>query len=201
MQFSGQRPSDSLIKTAVLLFFVILVVADLMVAVVLLTRPVEEQKVVVVSPTSEPALFLPLIGNEGPPGNSVIAYPAASSPTPAPNFSTTAQTYVVKPGDTIYKISNQFGVSQEDLIKANNIKDKNLIYAGQELVIPPSTTQVPTAASTLTTETPAVVLNTMTTTPEATAPFITATPTPLPTITVTPAPGMPTPTSTLSGFD
>ena len=45
------------------------------------------------------------------------------------------RTYIVKPGDTIYGISNQFGVSSIDLATLNNI-NANTIYVGQELIIP-----------------------------------------------------------------
>lgn len=43
--------------------------------------------------------------------------------------------YVVKRGDNLSKISKQFGVSVNDIAQANNIKDINKIYAGQELSI------------------------------------------------------------------
>ena len=36
------------------------------------------------------------------------------------------QTYTVKKGDTLYGISNQFGVSVVDLKNLNNLKDNNL---------------------------------------------------------------------------
>lgn len=45
------------------------------------------------------------------------------------------QTYTVKAGDTLYGISNQFGVSIIDLINQNNIKN-NIIQVGQVLTIP-----------------------------------------------------------------
>ena len=35
-------------------------------------------------------------------------------------------TYTVKPGDTLYGISNQFGVSVTELAETNNIKGSNL---------------------------------------------------------------------------
>jgi LysM repeat protein len=43
--------------------------------------------------------------------------------------------YVVKSGDTLYGISNQFGVSVSDLINVNNVDPKRL-QIGQELIIP-----------------------------------------------------------------
>ncbi len=45
------------------------------------------------------------------------------------------QTYTVKRGDTLYGISNQYGVSVIDLINLNNIKN-NVIQVGQVLMIP-----------------------------------------------------------------
>lgn len=43
--------------------------------------------------------------------------------------------YIVKPGDTLYGISNQFGVSANDLAKKNNVTASNL-KVGQVLIIP-----------------------------------------------------------------
>ena len=46
--------------------------------------------------------------------------------------------YTVNKGDTIYGISKQFGVSIDDIKKANNLSNDN-IYVGQTLVIPTDT--------------------------------------------------------------
>lgn len=43
--------------------------------------------------------------------------------------------YVVKPGDTLYRIANTYGVNVNDLIAANNLTS-NILTIGQELVIP-----------------------------------------------------------------
>ena len=43
--------------------------------------------------------------------------------------------YTVKPGDTLYRIANTYGVSINDLITANNLTS-NILTIGQELVIP-----------------------------------------------------------------
>jgi LysM repeat protein len=43
--------------------------------------------------------------------------------------------YVIKPGDTLYKIAGQFGVSVDDLINANALTS-SLIYPNQIIVIP-----------------------------------------------------------------
>ena len=47
------------------------------------------------------------------------------------------QTYTVKAGDTLYGISNQFGVSVTELAELNGIKGDNL-QIGQVLIIPGS---------------------------------------------------------------
>lgn len=60
---------------------------------------------------------------------------SAATPAPAP---VAGGRYVVKPGDTLGAISVAKGVSIADLVKANNISNPNLIYAGQVLVIPGS---------------------------------------------------------------
>lgn len=43
--------------------------------------------------------------------------------------------YTVKRGDTLVKIANLYGVSVMDLVSWNNIRNPDLIYAGQTLVI------------------------------------------------------------------
>lgn len=45
------------------------------------------------------------------------------------------QTYTVKRGDNLTKIAKMFGVTVADLVKWNNIKNPNLIYPGQVLII------------------------------------------------------------------
>jgi LysM repeat protein len=44
---------------------------------------------------------------------------------------------VVRPGDTLYSISRQQGVSVQDLMTANRLAGPTL-YAGQTLSVPPS---------------------------------------------------------------
>ena len=43
--------------------------------------------------------------------------------------------YIVKPGDTLYRIANTYNVSINDLITANNLTS-NILSIGQELIIP-----------------------------------------------------------------
>lgn len=44
--------------------------------------------------------------------------------------------YVVQSGDTLNVIAVRFGVSVDELIRANNLENPNMLAAGQELVIP-----------------------------------------------------------------
>ena len=46
------------------------------------------------------------------------------------------KTYVVRKGDSIWRIANQFKVSQETLLKANGISKNHKIQPGMSLVIP-----------------------------------------------------------------
>ena len=48
------------------------------------------------------------------------------------------QTYTVKPGDTLYGISNQYGVSATELARINNVNATTL-QIGQVLNIPTTT--------------------------------------------------------------
>ena len=44
-------------------------------------------------------------------------------------------TYTVKSGDTLTAIAKKFGTSVDALVQKNNIKNPNLIYVGQKLII------------------------------------------------------------------
>lgn len=45
--------------------------------------------------------------------------------------------YTVQPGDTLSQVANDFGISVNSLIWANNLKDSDYLSLGQELKIPP----------------------------------------------------------------
>jgi membrane-bound lytic murein transglycosylase D len=55
--------------------------------------------------------------------------------------------YVVRSGDSIERIANRLGVGSAELIAANNIRNKNVIQVGQQLVIPPAAPTTVAAAS------------------------------------------------------
>lgn len=60
-----------------------------------------------------------------PPGNA-----GAQEPTPE------GQVYIVQPGDTLSGIATSFGVTVDDLIRANGISDPDHVVVGTRLIIP-----------------------------------------------------------------
>jgi len=61
--------------------------------------------------------------------------PVQAAPAEQPPEETTI--YIIQPGDTLYGIAQQFGVTVDLLAAVNNIHDPTLIAVGQRLVIPP----------------------------------------------------------------
>jgi LysM repeat protein/uncharacterized protein YvpB len=61
---------------------------------------------------------------------------AAQSETAVPAAPVASATHVVVPGETLFRIAMQYGVSVEALAAANGIVNPNQLYAGQTLVIP-----------------------------------------------------------------
>ena len=57
-------------------------------------------------------------------------YAPGHEPEPVPY-----QIYTVKRGDNLTKIASMYGVTVSDLVKWNNIKNPNLIYPGQKIII------------------------------------------------------------------
>jgi LysM repeat protein len=75
-------------------------------------------------PTLEPAPTLPVVtATAGPP------------PVPTPGEQ---QRYVVREGDTLSAIAARFGVSEEAILEENPLSDRDRLFVGQELVIPPA---------------------------------------------------------------
>jgi LysM repeat protein len=92
-------------------------------------------------------LFLPTLlgigGGGGGAGSSASPAPSGSevaasdSPEPTPSAAPTQQTYTIKAGDTLNKISKKFGLTVDQLLAANKqIKNPNKIAVGDVLVIP-----------------------------------------------------------------
>ena len=58
------------------------------------------------------------------------------TPLPAPTPTPAHEVYVVKPGDSVYKIAKRFGTTMQAIILANNLRNPDRIYPGETLYIP-----------------------------------------------------------------
>jgi nucleoid-associated protein YgaU len=92
--------------------------------------------------------FLGGIGAPAVPTPSPTPTVAASPtppPTPTPTPEPTTVTHTIAPGDTLFGIAVQYGVTVEQILAANpQITNPNLIQVGQVIVIPPDDFPVPT---------------------------------------------------------
>ncbi|RMF81799.1 MAG: LysM peptidoglycan-binding domain-containing protein [Chloroflexi bacterium] len=88
-------------------------------------------------------------------GTQTTSSPSDSS-TNDTTTSSAPMTYVVARGDTLFRIAARFGTTVSDLVAANNLSNRNLIFVGQRLIIPgtettgtttPSTTDTATSSS------------------------------------------------------
>jgi LysM repeat protein len=61
-----------------------------------------------------------------------LTIPGSSGATPVPG----GQTYVVQPGDNLFRISLRFNTSMQAIAAANNLGNISLIFVGQVLKIP-----------------------------------------------------------------
>lgn len=84
-----------------------------------------------------------------PTSTSVLPTPTLTlvPPTPTP----TQVVYVIKPGDSLSGIAAKYGLTVDELAKANDISDPNVIRVDQQLVIPgPTFAPIATVPPTLT---------------------------------------------------
>jgi peptidoglycan endopeptidase LytE len=73
----------------------------------------------------------------------VLKIPSGTTPIPVSGGST----YLVKPGDTMYKIAARFSVTLDSLIKANpQISNSNRIEVGDKVVLPQGAAALPTVS-------------------------------------------------------
>ncbi|PJF35948.1 MAG: hypothetical protein CUN49_07930 [Candidatus Thermofonsia Clade 1 bacterium] len=56
-------------------------------------------------------------------------------------------TYVVQPGDTLFRIALKHGTSVDAIVAANNLPSRSIVYVGQVLIIPTSVVAAQPAAS------------------------------------------------------
>ncbi|NJN54998.1 MAG: LysM peptidoglycan-binding domain-containing protein [Anaerolineae bacterium] len=73
-------------------------------------------------------------------GAAVAALPPSAAPVVAQPIVVSGATYVVQPGDTVYRIATRFGTTVTAVAQANNLPNASTIYVGQVLIIPSSTT-------------------------------------------------------------
>lgn len=72
------------------------------------------------------------------------AFTPTPDPTrPAPTVRTEAVRHTVRRGDSLNKIARQYLVGAQAIESANNLRDPNLLYVGQVLLIPPPVLQAP----------------------------------------------------------
>jgi LysM repeat protein len=72
------------------------------------------------------------------PGQQLTIPGGSTTPPPqaTPTTGGTGRTYVVKPGDNLFRIALSYGVSLQALAAANGITNYNLIFVGRSLIIP-----------------------------------------------------------------
>ena len=75
------------------------------------------------------------------PRPTVAATPAPTpiAPTPTPGPLLTNGVHVVQPGDSLMSLASKYGVSTDAILEANDLKQRQFIWMGQELVIPTRT--------------------------------------------------------------
>jgi membrane-bound lytic murein transglycosylase D len=83
-------------------------------------------------------ILLPFDGPTAPPDATLVRAPAAAAPAPTPVLASTSAegVYVVRRGDSIERIAGSLGVDTQALVAANDIRNRNLIQVGQQLIIP-----------------------------------------------------------------
>ena len=100
---------------------------------------------------------VPLLSPTGSGVKPVSVLNPTGTPQPARPLAGHTTVYRVKPGDTLFRIALDFGVTVDALVRFNNIADPQAIWPGQELVIPgegaptpvrPTATRRPTVAAT-----------------------------------------------------
>jgi LysM repeat protein len=67
---------------------------------------------------------------------SIQATPDTTARTASPRVEASGKSYVVQPGDSIWRIAHRFKISQDALMRANGISDPRKMKTGMKLVIP-----------------------------------------------------------------
>ena len=96
-------------------------------------RPDLEELAAIYTPRAEPVLAAPL---STPVPTTATNAPTAAVPTVEATTPATEEVYVVQPGDTLLAIANRYGITIDDILRANNLTNPDFVFAGQRLVIP-----------------------------------------------------------------
>ena len=67
--------------------------------------------------------------------------PTPDSPHPLPSLRSQMEQYVIRAGDTLNQIAQRYGVAPEDIVRANNLPNADVLEVGQQLIIPLPTPQ------------------------------------------------------------
>jgi LysM repeat protein len=69
-------------------------------------------------------------------GQRIVVPTGPGGRTPPGSWTPSGRVHIVQPGENLYRIALNYGVSQWAIARANGIANPNYIYAGQRLVIP-----------------------------------------------------------------
>ena len=95
----------------------------------------------VATPETGGEVFLPALTTDQTGGEDAAVVEDTPEPAPETAAETAVPepaTHVVQPGDTLTKIAQQYNISVQALMQANNLNNPNYIQVGQTLVIPPT---------------------------------------------------------------
>ncbi len=73
---------------------------------------------------------------EAPPPTTAAETAPAATEVPTDTAPIQNLVHIVKRGETLYRIAQEYGLTVNDFVAANNIPDARFIYAGQELIVP-----------------------------------------------------------------
>ena len=106
-----------------------------------LLRPRDSSTPVLETTPVPSALPTPVLDQPDAAFEAVIATPMpeptpTATPEPRATPTPTPLVYTVQPGDTLSAIANRFGVTVDDLVRANRLVDPDQLEVGQQLSIP-----------------------------------------------------------------
>ena len=76
------------------------------------------------------------VASSAPAQSAAVSTAPSASPAPARTPRGTSVVHVVRSGETLQGIATEYGVTVQQIVTANKLKDPNVIVAGERLVIP-----------------------------------------------------------------